>query len=144
MATKKNTTSKAAATAAANKQANSATVTKAAAKGSVKSKKESYENFSFDQLKQVNNYFKQQSLFRVLDALNKHSFVWAKFGHKLTIDDLKAAAPDYFFEKKKGVMVERRQFQAWKFLMALRKIRPADLQALVASLQKFRETADVE
>lgn len=153
MPTKKNTTaskkirkslSVAEQAAAKNAAANSTEVTKAAAK-----QKTTFENFSFIEVKRVNDLHKTNSLFRVLDTLNKESVIWTPFNEKLTIDHLKVACPEYFSEKHKDkdgniTIKDRKAFQPWKFLCALRKISPVQMKVQLNALAKFRAEADVK
>ena len=85
-------------------------------------------SIDFTLVKIDNNEFKEQSIFRVLDFLNKKSKTVKASGlQKITIDDLKTLAPEYFIinvkDKKTGTVTQapRKVFQAYTFLTAIRK-----------------------
>lgn len=86
-------------------------------------------SIDFSNVREDNNNFKEESIFRVLDFLNKKSKTVkaAKLPKKLTIDDLKELAPNYFTvnitDKKTKVVSQapRKVFSPNVFLMAIRK-----------------------
>jgi hypothetical protein len=97
-------------------------------KNSNVSSKSVKNSIDFSLVRNDNNEFKEQSIFRVLDFLNKKSkTVKAAKIQKLTIDDLKTIAPEYFIinvkDKKTGTINQapRKVFTAHTFLTAIRK-----------------------
>ena len=85
------------------------------------------EVLTFKDCLAINKAYKEQSLFRVLDHLNKQKVVIeANKGQKLTIDMLKNLCPEYFKQAKKDkegnlIIVDRLLFSPLVFLKAIRK-----------------------
>jgi hypothetical protein len=84
------------------------------------------EVLTYNEILTINKAYKEQSLFRVIDHLNKQKNVVAANGGKITIDGLKSLCPEYFKQAKKDkegnlIIIDRLLFSPMVFLRAIRK-----------------------
>ena len=84
------------------------------------------EVLTWSEIMTINKAYKEQSIFRVIDHLNKQKNIVNINGGKITIDMLKNLCPEYFKQAKKDkegnlIMVDRLVFSPMVFLRAIRK-----------------------
>lgn len=89
-------------------------------------------SIDFKQVIKSNANFKEQSIFRVIDFLNKkEQAIFREFlgGQKIALDNLKNLCPDYFFQNvtkkidgvKTVVLEPRKMFSPFPFMVEIRK-----------------------